>query len=94
MSMTGFFHDIRGFFDAKYSGRYLALLLRELGRREPELFVRVFDLPHHVSKALRKGEMQVECEWHFETKHGAKRRADLVVLEGGEPILFCRGEGR
>jgi hypothetical protein len=32
--------------------------------------------------------MKVECEWHFETKQGAKRRADLAVLEGGEPILL------
>jgi hypothetical protein len=88
MSMSGFFYDIRGLFDAKYSGRYVALLLRELGRREPEWFVRVFDLPQHVCKALRKGEMQVECEWHFETKQGTRRRADLVVLKGGESILL------
>jgi hypothetical protein len=86
--MTGFFYDIRGFFDAKYSGRYLSLLLRELGRREPELFSRVFGLPPDVSKSIRKGEMQVEHEWHFETKQGTKRRADLVVLKGGEPILL------
>jgi hypothetical protein len=86
--MTGFFYDIRGFFDAKFSGRYLSLLLRELGRREPALFSRVFGLPPAVCKSIRKGEMQVEHEWHFETKRGTKRRADLVVLKGGEPILL------
>jgi hypothetical protein len=86
--MSGFFSDIRSLFDAKYSGRYLALMLRELGRREPELFARVFDLHPNVCKSIRKGEMKIECEWHFETKQGAKRRADLAVLEGGEPILL------
>jgi hypothetical protein len=86
--MSGLFSDIRGFFDAKYSGRYLALLLRELGRREPVLFGHIMQLPTGICRSLRRGEGQIEHEWRFETKNGTKRIADLAVLSGGQPILL------
>jgi hypothetical protein len=86
--MPGFFLGIRSYFDAKHSGKYLALLLSELARREPRTFARIFDLPRDVSKALQIEEMQVACEWSFETRDGRKRRADLALLSAGEPILL------
>lgn len=85
--MPSLFSDIRGFFSAKFSGRYLALLLRELGRRDPKTFGQIFQLPKELLRSLIQGESQIEHEWPFETKNGNKR-ADIAVLKGGQPVLL------
>jgi len=84
--MPSLFSDIQGFFSARYSGRYFALLLRELARREPELFARIFGFSPDLRKALLRRELQVEYEWPFDARR--RRRADLAVLRGGEPVLL------
>ena len=85
--MTGFFFDIRGFFDQRYSGRYLSLLLRELGRREPRTFADMFKLPKELKRSLCSGELEVDREVRF--KSGQRTRiADLALLRAGQPIVF------
>ena len=81
--MASLFRDIRGFFDAKYSGRYFALILRELASHEPRLFGRIFRLgkAHFPTKA---NGLELIYEWKYE---GAKR-ADLALLDGGRPIML------
>lgn len=85
--MTGIYHSIRGFFDAKYSGRYLALILLELGRRHPVIFARVMGMTENVGKLLKTGKAELKHEWIFSSKSGRQRRADLAVLLGGDAVV-------
>jgi hypothetical protein len=85
--MTGFFFDIQGVFDARFSGRYLSILLRELGRREPRRFADMFNLPREIKSALLSGELQVDREVRF--KRGKRTRiADLALSRSGDPLVF------
>lgn len=52
--MTGFFYDVRNYFGAKFSGRFLSVMLRELGRHEPESFVELLLTPE-----LQKNSHQI-----------------------------------
>src|SRR5688572_13217868 len=86
--MAGFFFDIRTFFHSRHSGRYLALLLRELALQEPETVSAILKLSTTERRALRRGELQVVREMSFLTNQGKRRFADLAVLKGGQPLVL------
>jgi hypothetical protein len=79
--MSGFFYKIRGLLRAEYSGRYLAVLLRELAFWHPETFAEIFELSRDLKYALKEKKAVVELEWGFEGRRQNKRRADLVILQ-------------
>lgn len=99
--MTGFFTDVRGYFNVKYSGRYLSRILCELARHEPESFALIFGLaasklgPEQagVLKSLSRqlcnkgGVVEAECETSFPGSVSG-RRADLTLLKEREPMVF------
>lgn len=92
--MTGFFYDIRGQLQTKYSGRYLALLLREIARHEPKTFLSILKLAkkhsapwRELCKKVARLQLAVECEVTFDGASG-RRRADLALLDEDKPVLF------
>lgn len=96
--MPGFFHDIRGYFGAKFSGRYLSVLLRELARHEPQSFLQIINkIDGHLSdqhalkevrSALNYGTFDADCETTFQID-GRRRRADLEIsIEGATRAVF------
>lgn len=95
-SGPGFFQRVRSHLADKYSGRLMALALRELGEHEPDSFLRILGglsdagatIPGKAIKAIEKGSAQFVCEWPFRGTGGNRRAADLAVLVGGEPVLL------
>ena len=89
--MTGFFYDIRGLFNAKHGGKYMCLLLRELALREANVFAKIFKLTANQKVGLARRKIQVELEFSFDviiSGTARRRRADLALLDKGEPILI------
>lgn len=71
----------------KCSGRLIALMLRELGRHEPEaflVFLQEVKFSADQRKAIRGGAAQVETEWAYMPG----RLADLAVIVDGQAILL------
>jgi hypothetical protein len=85
--VAGLLSDIQGFFNAKFYGRYLSFLLRELARREAVPFGRALGLRPAEITQLKKGNLQVHVE-HRLLVHGRTRFADLAVLRGGLPVVL------
>lgn len=84
-TMASLFSDIQGWFeDGDYSGRYLAKLLRELARHEPQTFGRVFDLPKKYWPT-EKNDIEVVLEKNYES---ANNFVDLALLKNGHPVLL------
>jgi hypothetical protein len=86
--MINFFSALKGKFSAEFDGRYLALILQEIGNRHPKPLIsficEVLDLP------LRKFQRA-----HFQTEYqfrgsGSTRFADLAVFAGedDEPCVL------
>src|ERR1700691_2951870 len=78
----GFFHNIQGYFNQGFHGRYFAILLRELAQNEPTSFARLIQLLirksdssfwHSVGTSLRKKQLTVQREYPFPGA-GNKRR--------------------
>lgn len=91
---AGLLYSLRGHLSDRYSGRYISLLLRELGRNEPSSFLAVLDalqlskLPTSLRNDIKRGNAQFDCEWEFSTSDGRRKRADLAVLLRGEPVIL------
>lgn len=94
--MTGFFRDIRGYFQSKYSGRYLALILRELARKEPKSFAEI--LAHaarkghsqallKVARQVRQNKLEADSEVQFQGRD-QDRWADLAFRHQGKIVLL------
>lgn len=94
--MTGFFRNIRGYFKSKYSGRYLALILRELARKEPKSFAAI--LVHAARKAnsqallkvatlVRQNTLEADSEVRFQGRD-QNRWADLALRHDGRVVLL------
>ncbi|MGY4155637.1 hypothetical protein ACVINW_001479 [Bradyrhizobium sp. USDA 4461] len=100
--MSGLFRDIQSYFDGKHGGKYLAILLRELARHEPQSFRAILQLAREKTRhasfaALAKEPTGVVRspppvrEFRFDPERGAKSpRADLALLhaEGNAAALF------
>jgi phosphoglycolate phosphatase-like HAD superfamily hydrolase len=92
---SSFFFTIQNHLSNKWSGRLLALILRELGRQEPDSFSQIVRillnskryLSGNRRRVIRDGRAQYEREWAFRGAQG-RRYADLVVLNGGTPIII------
>ena len=93
----GLLFSITSLFRDKSSGRYLSFLLRELGRRNPEVFAQVISendrsgrLSQAVLRRISRGEAQFETEWRYSSARlvGSARIADLSVLLDCAPILI------
>jgi hypothetical protein len=86
-SGESFFRFVQSHLHNDCKGRLLALILRELGRQEPEAFLRfvrsVALAAHHV-KAIKAGKAQFETERFYTPR----RRADLAVLVDGKEVLL------
>ncbi len=84
----GFFRVIQSHLSSEYSGRLLGLALYELGRQEPASFAyfisKIPGVTKEFSHRIRKGGARFEREWPYMPK----RRSDLAVLMGEEPILL------
>lgn len=87
---TSFFHGIQSLFSAKYHGRYLAIILVEVGRQHPACLVDFFS--HTTGVAKRKfTSPRFEVEYAFKGAAGHRRRADIAVFandEDDEPMLL------
>ena len=87
--MISFFSAIKGKFSAKFDGRFLALILKEIGNRHPKpilLFIsKVFGLS---IRNLRKPRF--ETEYRFFGKSGNIRFADLAIFfnDDVDPLLL------
>jgi hypothetical protein len=83
--MSGLFYDIQGYFKAKYSGRYLAFILAELFRKDPDAFIRVLN-EAGINYTRRRGDSAIANHWPFPTK---RRFADIAVLNAaGNPLVL------
>jgi hypothetical protein len=85
--MNRFFHDIQGYFKATYSGRYIAFILAELFRRDPDAFTRVLN-EAGINYTRERGDTAVANRWPFPI--AARRRfADIAVLNAsGDPLIL------
>jgi hypothetical protein len=93
--MPGFFQDIRRYFQADFSGRYLSLVLRELARKEPASFACILEycgksgklpLLKQIAKDLRNEKVETDCEMPFEGSTG-NRRADITLKRNGNVLV-------
>lgn len=82
MHTDGFLTRIQGWFAAGNHGRYLGIVLAEIGTRHPQVIAALVSagcgLPRTAIKSLR-----VEPEWVFRTSSGY-RRADLAIFDSAE----------
>lgn len=91
--MTGFFFDIRSQLQNRYSGRYLSLLLREVGRHEPRALAAIVAqagkeaIWRDLARKIRRREVSIECEYPFDGTTG-RRRADIALVEDEGPVLL------
>jgi len=74
-----FFHRIQSLFSADFHGRYLALLLVEVGRKHPDCLVDFFSHATGIPKR-RFQSPRFEVEYAFRGKAGNNRRADIAVF--------------
>ena len=86
--MVGLFSRIQGMFANKYAGRYMSTLLCELAYQDAAAFARIFGLDEKTRDDLRVGALQIMPEWPFSVGDFGARRADLAILNGGEPVLI------
>jgi len=77
--MTGLFSQIQGYFKESYSGRYLAYLLAELFRQNPENFSRV-SAGLGLRYSHKKGDHIDPNNWRFPGKK-QDRIADIAILD-------------
>lgn len=84
--MTSFFSNIQSLFSAQYHGRYLGLILQEIGRRHTRLLGR-FVLDSCGIANRSPDSIRIVAEFEFRTIRG-KRRADLAVFDGDSPEPF------
>jgi hypothetical protein len=79
---NGFLTRIQGWFGARNHGRYLGIVLAEIGVRHPQVIAALVGagcgLPRAAIKSLR-----VEPEWVFRTSSGY-RRADLAIFDSAD----------
>lgn len=82
MQSEGFLTRIQGWFGAGNHGRYLGIVLAEIGARHPQVIAALISagcgLPRTAIKSLR-----VEPEWVFRTSSGY-RRADLAIFDSAD----------
>lgn len=80
----GFLTRIQSWFGAGNHGRYLGIILAEIGARHPQVIAALVGagcgLPRTAIKSLR-----VEPEWVFRTSSGY-RRADLAIFDSAEAV--------
>jgi hypothetical protein len=87
----GFLSRIQGWFDAEYHGRYLGVILAEIGTLHP----RVIDALLAAGLQRKTGKVfktqRIEAEWTFGTDTG-DRRADLAIFdsldESADPVVL------
>ncbi|WP_441228225.1 hypothetical protein AB7813_14735 [Tardiphaga sp. 20_F10_N6_6] len=91
--MSSFYHSITGYFDKGKHGRFLAILLLELARHEPQSFAALIEAhraPQRSKRAgfwrrkasiIKAGECSIEREYPFMGLKG-ERRADLALVTG------------
>lgn len=87
--MSTFFTNIQSLFAAQYHGRYLGLILQEIGNRHSSLIGQFIlnscDVKKHSSSSLR-----FVSEFPFSPSRGKhKRRADLAVFDGEDSEPFA-----
>ena len=86
----GFFASIRSNLTNKFSGRLIALMLAELGRQEPQVFMEFLqssglnNLPGQLREQILAGRAQFEAE----RAYVSGRRADLAILTGGQERIL------
>jgi hypothetical protein len=99
----GFFQDISGYFQQEYSGRYLAVLLCELARNEPDSFAKVIehaantsDIKSDVqgwkklSKDIRRaGPNGISFKHNHYPFARGKRKADVALLRDKQPLALA-----
>lgn len=82
MHIHGFLTRIQNWFGAGNHGRYLGIILAEIGARHPQVIAALVGagcgLPKTAIKSLR-----VEPEWVFHTSSGY-RRADLAIFDSAD----------
>ncbi len=90
-SGDSFFRVIQSNLNDRCSGRLLALILCELGRQEPDAFLRFLDaaaprpsLSPSLRQSIAHGRAQFEREWPYRPG----RLADLGVLIDGQPVML------
>ncbi len=87
--MSRFFHDIQGYFDTlkkrTYSGRYLAIILAELFRRDPGAFTRVLNeaginYTRNDFEKLTTSSLLLLQRWlHWHWHHWHSRKAVITL---------------
>jgi hypothetical protein len=83
--VSGLFANIQGFFDASYSGRYVALLFAQFANAEPRAFGQMCA---NMGIALPKQDFSVRHEWRLPGYRDVKI-ADLALLDNsGEPLVL------
>jgi hypothetical protein len=70
-----FFSRIQGYFDERYGGRYLSVILKECLREDPSLVKSIFG-----PFLLPSSEYTVSLEFNFSGRHGT-RFADLAIID-------------
>jgi hypothetical protein len=85
--MSGLLYDIQGYFDATYSGRYLAFILAELFRQEHQSFTRILN-EAGIKYTHKPGDRAIANRWPFPIR-GQQRFADIAVINtaGDPPVL-------
>jgi hypothetical protein len=87
---VGFFRALQSYFVNKLDGRYMGLILEEIGNREPEsmLSVLAFSRPpprlDDIRKALDAGELHFKREYLLPNG----QRADLAILRKETPLAL------
>ena len=86
----GFFASIRANLTNKFSGRLIALMLAELGRREPKVFMEFLESSglRNLSSQLREQILDGKAQFEVERAYVSGRRADLAVLTGGQERIL------
>jgi hypothetical protein len=85
--MTGLLYNIREYFDATYSGRYLAYVLAELFALSPDKFAQLVE-ELGLRYRRKKGDHVVANWWRFPGTR-QERSADIAVLSArDEPLVL------
>lgn len=91
-SDASFFRAVQSYLHNDFKGSLIALILRELGRQEPDAFLRfVADvgLSTAQKREIAGGKAQFTREWHYRSELSSRHRyADLAVLLDGRPVLL------
>lgn len=86
-AMSGLFYNIKGFFKATHSGRYLAFILAELFYRDPHAFSRILKAAR-IGYTPSRGDRAVANGWLFPAM-AQQRFADIaVVTAAGDPLVL------